>query len=122
MIGQIAAIGIRDLCVGFADLDFDRRSVPCISSGGTRYARSEPVGMPKIERRLLDTVVYLYQDRADAEVGKDFGGTGFLVALPGEMFPEQTTYFYAVTNWHVAVRDGFSTIRINTIDGTDIFE
>ena len=33
-----------------------------------------------------------------------------------------SAYFYAVTNWHVAVRDGFSTIRINTNDGIDVFE
>jgi hypothetical protein len=79
--------------------------------------------MPKIERRLLDTVVYLYKDRAEAEEGKNFGGTGFLVFMPGEMFPDRTAYFYCVTNWHVAVRDGFSTIRINTVDGiVDIFE
>ena len=119
---DIAGIGVADLGVSFADLDFARRSIPCISSAGTRYNRSIPVGMPKIERRLLDTVVYLYADRASAEAGKNFGGTGFMAFLPGEMFPESTAYFYAITNWHVAVRDGFSTIRINTTDGIDVFE
>lgn len=41
-----------------------------------------------------------------------------MVFIPGEMFPETTAYFYAVTNWHVAVRDGFSTIRVNAKEGT----
>ena len=44
--------------------------------------------MPKIEPRLLDTVLYLYEDRASAEAGQNFGGTGFMVFIPGEMFPE----------------------------------
>jgi hypothetical protein len=66
--------------------------------------------------------VYLYKDRADAEEGKKFGGTGFLVLFPSEMFPDRAFYFYAASNWHVVCRDGFSTIRINTIDGTDIVE
>ena len=27
------------------------------------------------------------------------------------------TFFYAVSNWHVAVREGASVVRINTKDG-----
>ena len=33
------------------------------------------------------------------------------------------SYFYGVTNWHVAVRDGCSVIRLNSHDGTtDVLE
>lgn len=92
--------------------------------GRTSYTRNIPVGMPQIARNLLDTVIYLYGNETDAKAGKNFGGTGFLVSLQSEMFPNRgAAYFYAVTNWHVAVRDGFSTIRVNNTDGTvDIFE
>ncbi|MBL8654189.1 MAG: trypsin-like peptidase domain-containing protein [Alphaproteobacteria bacterium] len=79
--------------------------------------------MPKIPREVLDAVIYLYPSRDAAEKVEGFGGTGFVVAIPGELFPNHTIYYYAVTNWHVAVREGHSTMRINTIDGgVDIFE
>jgi hypothetical protein len=107
----------------FASLGFERREVGCRSSAGTRYMRTIPVGMPKISSDLLDTVVYLYRDEEEAKAGKDFGGTGFLVTLPDETLPDRAVYFYAVTNWHVAVKDGFSTIRVNNTDGSvDVFE
>jgi hypothetical protein len=79
--------------------------------------------MPQIAPAFLDTVIYLYRNRAEAEEGKDFGGTGFLASLPDETYPDRLTYFYAVTNWHVACTGGYSTIRLNTKDGTvDILE
>jgi hypothetical protein len=106
-----------------ADLNFDRMAVQCRSSAGTLYTRNIPIGMPQISSDLLDTVVYLYRNEAEAKVGKDFGGTGFLVGLPDETYPDRATYFYAITNWHVACDGGFSTIRVNNKDGSaDIFE
>jgi hypothetical protein len=78
--------------------------------------------MPKIPTGFLDSVIYLYRNRSDAEAGKNFGGTGFLVIMPSELFPDRGSYFYAVSNWHVVCKGGFSTIRINTHTGTDIFE
>jgi hypothetical protein len=107
----------------FADLDFERLAVEWRSSAGTRYTRHIPVGMPQISPSFLDTVIYLYRDEAEAKEGKDFGGTGFLVNLPDETHPTRASYFYAVTNWHVAVQKGFSTIRVNNLDGNvEVFE
>jgi hypothetical protein len=106
----------------FADLEFERAEVECVSSAGTRYTRYIPVGMPQIAPNFLDSVIYLYRNGEDAKAGKNFGGTGFLVTLPDETYPHQVSYFYAVTNWHVACR-GDSTIRVNNVDGSvDVFE
>jgi hypothetical protein len=84
--------------------------------------RTVPIGMPKIPDRLLDNVFYLYASVEDAKSGERFGGTGFLVSVPSEIFPDQGAVVYGVTNWHVACRDGFSVVRLNTLGGdTDIF-
>jgi hypothetical protein len=75
--------------------------------------------LPRLPQNVLDCVFYLYRDRASAERGEGFGGTGFLVteSVPGANF------IYGITNWHVAVRDGFSVMRVNTRDGrADIIE
>lgn len=69
--------------------------------------------MPKIPSKILDSVVYLFKNKEDAIEGKNFGGTAFLVSVPSSMFP-QTVYIYVVTNWHVAVKDGASVVRVNT--------
>jgi hypothetical protein len=77
--------------------------------------------MPKIPDTMLDVVFYLYPSEEDARIGKNIGGTGFIVVVPSETVPEQG-YYYGVTNWHVACRDGCSTVRLNTLSGTqDIF-
>jgi hypothetical protein len=111
---------VRGVC--FGDLEFERVAVAARSSAGTSYVRSVPVGMPKIPEPVLANVFYLYASEEDARAGEKFGGTGFFMAIKGELAPGQTTSIYAVTNWHVACRDGFSVIRINTKDGgTDIF-
>jgi hypothetical protein len=72
--------------------------------------------MPRIPPQLLYSTFYLYSSIEDAKDGSRFGGTGFFVGYPtGE--PSAPNLLYAVTNWHVAVRDGFSVIRINKIGG-----
>jgi hypothetical protein len=55
--------------------------------------------MPRIEDRLLKSVIYLYKSKEDAERGAP-GGSGFLV---GEQcaIPE-AAFLFAVTNAHVA--------------------
>ncbi len=62
-----------------------------------RHPWSRP--MPRIEDRLLKSVIYLYKSREDAESGAP-GGSGFLV---GEQcaIPE-AVFLFAVTNAHVA--------------------
>lgn len=105
----------------FHDLDFDRVMISCVSSRGTPYTRSMGVGMPKIPLMALDSVFYLYKTPKDAELGDNFGGSGFFVSV--ESSTQGYQYVYPVTNWHTAVRDGFSTIRVNRTDGSsEIFE
>ena len=54
--------------------------------------------------------------------GENCGGTGFAVYMRSERVAD-ISYFYGVTNWHVAVRDGCSVIRLNSHDGkTDVLE
>jgi hypothetical protein len=68
---------------------------------------------------VLDCVFYLYKDRASAEKGENFGGTGVLV---GD-FIEGGNFIYGVTNWHVAVEGGYSVMRVNAKDRrADILE
>lgn len=79
--------------------------------------------MPKIPDDILDCTFFLFNSREDAERGRDFGGTGFFVYLPYSNHPKRAIHLYAVTNWHVACRDGCSVIRLNTIDGgTEILD
>lgn len=82
--------------------------------------------MPRIDEKVLDTVFYLYATVDDAKAGAGFGGTGFLVFFPSTDGGENSNtngWLYAVTNWHVAVRDGFSVLRINSRAGPpDILE
>lgn len=77
--------------------------------------------MPRIDDVLLDCVLYLYPSRVAAESGEHFGGSRFFVAVNSRV-QEWTWYVYAVTNAHV-VREGATTIRLNTKDGKiDILE
>jgi hypothetical protein len=77
--------------------------------------------MPRLPPRTLNNVGYLYHSRADAESGADFGGSAFIVSIDAEV--SGRAFMYAVTNWHVAVRDGASVLRMNTQSGEpDIFE
>lgn len=71
--------------------------------------------MPKLPPEVLSSPFYLYRSVEDAKAGKPFGGTGFFVGYPTGI--EDRNFVYAVTNWHVAVRDGFSVVRINKIGG-----
>lgn len=106
--------------VSYQDLYFKQTQVVRRSARGIPYPKWIDTGMPVIPSKFLDCVFYLYRSREDAESGKSAGGTGFFVAIPTE---DQLGHHYAVTNWHVAVRYGFSVIRLNTADGgTDILE
>lgn len=84
----------------------------------------ELLDMPKLGQYnwMLDTICFLYQDEKHAAEGTEFGGTGFLVAIPSNRWPEDFHHVHAVTNWHVACQ-GFPVIRINLAggSGTDTF-
>jgi hypothetical protein len=108
--------------VSFEHMGFDSAIAEVQSIRGTKYLKRVTFGMPKIQQELLDTVFYLYRTREDALEGKEFGGTGFMVSVPSRV-KQGLDYYYAVTNAHVACRDGCSVIRFNTRDGgTDILE
>jgi hypothetical protein len=55
--------------------------------------------MPRIEDRLLKSVIYLYKSKEDAESGAP-GGSGFLVGEPCAI--PAAVFLFAVTNAHVA--------------------
>jgi hypothetical protein len=100
------------------DLIFGRTTVDVRSTRGVPQSRLVRVGMPRIPQQVINGVFYLYSSKEDALVGKDPGGTGFIIHLGGgfdSSFPDPI--FYGVTNWHVACDRGFSTIRLNTVDG-----
>jgi len=104
------------------DFGFARHTMVRHSSHGARYTKVVEVGMPKIQQGLLDTVFYLYRNRDDAEKGKDFGGTGFLVGIRSKT-DDSVHYLYPVSNQHVVCEGGYSVIRLNTKSGgTDILE
>jgi len=105
------------------DIPFDRAPLTCYSSLGNAYTRWVPIGMPNlgVYKDVLDVVFFLYQSVEDAQNGRKFGGTGFLVSLPTP-WPGHS-HDYAITNWHVAIQGGASVIRLNTMDGqTEILE
>lgn len=104
------------------DFEFPKALIPAVSTAGTPYQRSVAVGMPRISPDLLRSAFYLYPTVEAAKKGDRFGGTGFFLGYPTEV-PEAPVLLYAVTNWHVAVRDGCSVMRVNTAGGgIDIFE
>lgn len=109
--------------VKYSDLQFKRVPITMLSSGGTKYESWVDTGMPKIPEKVLDCVFYLYKNKKDAENGKKTGGTGFLVGVTSERFPnyEQYNYIYGVSNLHVIKEN--PVVRLNTLDGkTEIFE
>ena len=73
-----------------------------LEDDGTPYARWRRV-LPRIEDVLLDSVVYMYPSRGDANAGEKSGGSGFLV---GAFSPIQNvTHVFVVTNEHVVKGD-----------------
>jgi hypothetical protein len=59
--------------------------------------------LPKIEDRLLDSVVYLYPNEESAKEGVKIGGSGFLVGVLSHM--QKVVHLYVVTNRHVVEDD-----------------
>lgn len=110
--------------ISYADLEFERVPVEFLSSRGVPQTRLQRVGVPHIPQRMINGIFYLYKSVEDARLGRYPGGTGFIVGYDGT-FREDVPglHFYGVTNWHVAVRDGFSVLRLNTKNGEpDIFD
>jgi hypothetical protein len=102
------------------NLEFATFPVVRSSSLGTPFTIEVPFGMPRIPPEVLQCVFYLYPNEEAAKEGRDFGGSGFFVGVPSERFTEisEATHLYAVTNWHVACRDGHSVLRRMASDDT----
>ena len=76
--------------------------------------------MPRIPPKVLNSVFFLYETEEDARVGSEVGGTGFIVGLPTAVPGYGFAYF--VTNWHNALGNGCSVVRLEAVSGTpDIF-
>jgi hypothetical protein len=77
--------------------------------------------MPRIQDRVLDAVVYLYDSKDEALAGEAAGGSGFLVGVKTTILPPPASFIYAVTNRHI-IESGATCIRLNTMAGDiDVF-
>jgi hypothetical protein len=73
--------------------------------------------MPRVPSLVCNAAFYLYPSVKDAKAGGNFGGTGFLIAVPSKRHAKYgRAHIYAVTNWHVAVQ-GSPVIRLNSKSG-----
>lgn len=75
--------------------------------------------LPRIPDRILNSIVYLYDDILNAAGGVDAGGSGFLIFMLSEVRNYQ--HIYVVTNAHV-VESGFRVVRVNLKDPSSGFE
>lgn len=70
--------------------------------------------MPRIRKEMGNIPFFLFG--TNPTTGEmSVGGTGFVVSLPAN--DGNNTHYYAITNWHVAVRRGYSQIRLNQVGG-----
>lgn len=119
MTYQANNITVRGRSVVYHDLKFEKVPITCTSALGNPYIRWVDTGMPQVPYQFLHCAFYLYQDKESALQGKNTGGTGFFISVPTE---DGLGHHYGVTNWHVAVRQGFSCIRYATTSGLEVLE
>src|SRR5687767_5810504 len=93
-------------------------SARCLAVPGFERSRARLVDgtippVPKLGdyEWILDVTFFLYPSGSDAAVGRQAGGTGFLVALPSMRAPDRFHHVYGVTNRHLAARS--PVVRIN---------
>lgn len=67
---------------------------------------------PHIPGSLLASVVFIYHGEHDARGWRRSGGTGFLVSVPDERYPDVGAT-YVVTNSHVIPRSGSVVLRLS---------
>lgn len=75
--------------------------------------------VPRIQDKYLQTALFLYRSKKDAEESSKFGGSGFLVGYRDSI--DEPKHIYAVTNAHV-VNDDYTIVRLNTEHGTTTLE
>ena len=75
--------------------------------------------MPRVPKRLIDSVVFLYESEEAAYAGAKTGGTGYLTSIPFSTGGPGIwhAHLYLVTNSHVADHGGSVSVRINTKSG-----
>jgi hypothetical protein len=79
----------------------------------TVWCRRSPV--PRIQDVTLNSTIYLYKSKEEAEKGEHRGGSGFLASVRSEQHATQA-HLYAVTNTHV-IALGYSVVRLTTAFG-----
>ncbi len=74
--------------------------------------------MPRVPRRLLDAVAYIYPTTEAANDGTPGGSTGFLISVSFEspQFPN-LAHLYLVTNAHCVTPEPSVAVRFNTKSG-----
>src|SRR5437870_9985694 len=80
------------------------RYIQKFSPKGTPYGVYEDSVVQRIHEQFLDIAIYLYLNERAARTGLAAGGSGFLVWVESETYPE-LRHYYAVTNQHV-IEDG----------------
>jgi hypothetical protein len=92
---------------------YGRLSIIRYASNGCPFVVWEGI-VPRINPRILDSVIYLYNSVSDAKAGTSAGGSGFLtfVRVPDQ---PKLAWIYAVTNRHV--KESAPVVRINRADG-----
>ena len=111
-------LGVR---VDFEGFGFREARVPIRTTGGGTFYRRIFVGMPRVPKKFLKTVFFLYKTKEDAKNATDPGGTGFIVQIPSSIRGQSHTYL--VTNWHVAVNRGYPVVRLEAKSGEpEIFD
>lgn len=75
-----------------------------------------PIGMPRLNPILEHSAFFLFRRNPKMDGIEGPCGTGFVVGRPWKSDPNRG-HFYAVTNWHVAVKLGACILRLNTPDG-----
>lgn len=86
--------------------------------------------MPRISSTLLDCAIYLYQNKQDAVIGENVGGSGFLfpMAYSIDNTPDPTdppvggVHVYAVTNAHLVCPLSFPVIRLRRSNGAAVIK
>lgn len=96
-------------------MDFKTVRVMARSTGGSAYPRWIGVGVPIVKTETLNSVAYLYQDKASAEKGGPAGGSGFFVHVPSK--EPGFIHEYLVSNYHVSIAEGNSIARVNKKGG-----
>lgn len=75
--------------------------------------------MPRVRPNYLNSIIYLYRHKDDADTGVEIGGSGFLLEMESSSGGKK--HIYAVTNAHV-IDEGCPVIRVNLKQPTSLTE